>query len=227
MLEPLIRNIKSVFDGTRARLVTLDDNPPTCTLTYSEIPPGGTSSHHIHDWEHEVFIIKGSGTLVCDGKEYPVKAGDAMFIPPNVDHYTLNNGGEGNIHRIEVNPLIAARSGGAQNQGGKGTGQPPVIRNLGEIDQSDGPARRIIGREDGATNYVMAFRGLDPGNNAHKHAHAGEHLGFVLEGTVILAVDGVDYTVSQGDVALVPPHSEHEWRSNSDQKACWLVFNPL
>ena len=132
----------------------------------------------------------------------------------------------GNIHRIEVNPLIAARSGDAQNQGSKGTGQPPVIRNLSEIDQSDGPARRIIGLEDGATNYVMAFRGLDPGSNAHKHALAGEHLGFVLEGTVILAVDGVGYTVCQGDVAPVPPRLEDEWCSNSDKKANWLVFNP-
>jgi quercetin dioxygenase-like cupin family protein len=226
-LEPVIRNIQSVFDGTRAWLITLDDNPPTCTLTYSEIPPGGTSSHHIHPWEHEVYIIQGSGTLVCDGKEYPVKTGDAMFIPGNVDHYTLNNGGEGNIRRIEVNPLVAAQSGGAQNQGGQGTGEPPVIRNLREIDQSDGPAHRILGPEQGATNYAMAFRGLDPGSHAHKHIHPGEHLGFILEGTVILAVDGKDYTVSEGDVALVPPNSEHEWRSNSDKKACWLVFNPV
>ena len=103
----------------------------------------------------------------------------------------------------------------------------PVIRNLSDIDQSDGPARRILGPEQGAANYVMAFRGLDPGCNAHKHAHAGEHLGFILEGTVILAVDGKDYTVSAGDVALVPPHARHEWRSNSDQKASWLVFNPV
>ena len=111
-MEPVIRNIRDVFDGTRARLVSLDDNPPTCTMTYSEIPPDGTSAHHIHEWEHEVYIIDGSGTLVCDGTDYPVKAGDAMFIPPNVDHYTLNNGGQGNIRRIEINPLVAAQSGG-------------------------------------------------------------------------------------------------------------------
>ena len=205
----------------------MDDNPPTCTLTYSEIPPDGTSSHHIHEWEHEIYIIGGSGTLVCDGKEYPVKAGDAMFIPPNVDHYTRNNGGQGNIRRIEVNPLIAAQSGGAPNQGGPSTGQPPVIRNLSEIDQSDGPARRVLSAEDGATNYIMAYRGLEPGSTAPKHIHAGEHMGFVLEGTVILQVDGVDYFASEGDVVLVPPNAEHEWRSNSDQKAAWLVFNPV
>ena len=26
-MEPTIRNVRDVFDGTRARLVTLDDNP--------------------------------------------------------------------------------------------------------------------------------------------------------------------------------------------------------
>ncbi|GIT13691.1 MAG: hypothetical protein CM1200mP35_05110 [Chloroflexota bacterium] len=52
-----------------------------------------------------------------------------MFIPPNVDHYTLNNGGDGNIRRIEINPLIAAQSGGAQNDGGRGQ----VNRRLFEI----------------------------------------------------------------------------------------------
>jgi quercetin dioxygenase-like cupin family protein len=227
-LEPLIRNIKDVYewDGRRARLVQLSDNPPTCTLSYSEIPPGSSSSHHIHPWEHEVYIIKGSGTLVCDSKEYPVKQGDAIFIPPNTDHYTLNNGGQGDIHRIEVNPLIAAQSGGGGNQGGQGTGQPPVIRNLSEIDTSDGPARRILSAEDGATNYIMAYRGLDPGSNAPRHAHPGEHMGFVIQGGCILQVDGKDYEVEEGDVALVPPNAEHEWRSNSDLKAAWLVFNP-
>ena len=53
-MEPVIRNIKDVFDGTAAaRMINLDDNPPTCTLTYSVIPPDGTSVHHIHEWEHE------------------------------------------------------------------------------------------------------------------------------------------------------------------------------
>ena len=42
-MEPIIRNARDVLDGTRARLITLDDNPPTCTMTYSEIPPDGPS----------------------------------------------------------------------------------------------------------------------------------------------------------------------------------------
>ena len=112
--NPVIRNFRSIHtpEGPAARLISLDDDPPTCTMSYSEIYPDKTSTHHTHPWEHEVYIIKGSGTLVCDGKEYPVREGDAMFIPGDVDHYTLNNGGQGVMRRIEINPLIAAQSGG-------------------------------------------------------------------------------------------------------------------
>ena len=49
-MDPVIRNVRVVFDGSPARLITLDDNPPTCTMTYTEIVPDGTSSHHIHEW---------------------------------------------------------------------------------------------------------------------------------------------------------------------------------
>ncbi len=227
-MEPVIRNFRNVYtpEGPAARLIWLEDNPPTCTMTYSEISPDQTSAHHIHSWEHEVFIIKGVGTLVCDGKEYSVKEGDAIYIPGNVDHYTWNNGGQGVIRRIEVNPLVAAQSGGPSNEGGQGTGQPPVIRNLQEIDQSDGPARRVLDVADGATNYIMAFRSLDPGSVAHKHIHPGEHQAYMLEGSCLLECDGKDYFVAEGDAVLVPPNSEHEWRSNSEYVAKWLVFNP-
>ncbi|MSQ07440.1 MAG: cupin domain-containing protein [Dehalococcoidia bacterium] len=234
-MEPLIRNYRSVYQpgGETARLVTLADNPPTCTLNYSVIEPGKTSAHHIHPWEHEVFILEGSGVLVCDGKEYPVTQGDAVLIPGNVDHYTRNHRRTGVIRRIEANPLAASRSGGTgnagtpRNTGSQGTGQPPVIRNLSQIDQSDGPARRLIDTADGAANYLMAFRSLSPGSVAPQHAHPGEHLAYILEGSCTLVVDGKPFTVREGDVALVPPNASHEWRSDSPRQAKWLVFNPL
>ncbi len=229
-MEPVIRNVRDVLDGTRARLINLDDNPPTCTMTYSEIPPDGTSSHHIHEWEHEVYIIDGSGTLVCDGKEYPVKAGDAMFIPPNVDHYTLNSGGQGNIRRIEINPLIAAQSGGGQNQGGQGTGQPPVIRNHSELDRKAGHV--LISSKDGAPNYVMLHNDpMPPGAVSHAatggHTHQWEHVVFVLEGTATFVCDGKDYTVSQEDAILVPPNVHHQWKNESQSPVVRVTYNPV
>ncbi len=231
-MEPMIRNISSF--GTpltsSARLVWLDDNPPTCTMTYSEIKPGKTSIHHIHPWEHEVYIISGSGTLVCDGKEYPVRDGDALYIPPNVDHYTLNNEGREDIHRIEVNHLIAAQSGGAQNEGGTGTGQPPVIRNYRDLNKETG--HEILGSRDGAPNYLMLYNGaMAPGAVSHPdtggHNHPWEHTVFVLDGQATLVCGGKEYTVSQGDAILVPPNVHHQWRNNSDAPMNRVTFNPL
>ena len=229
-MDPVIRNVRDVFDGSPARLITLDDNPPTCTMTYTEIVPDGTSSHHIHEWEHEVYIIEGSGTLVCDGKEYPVKAGDAMFIPPNVDHYTLNNGGQGNIKRIEINPLIAAQSGGARNEGGQGTGQPPVIRHHSELDRNTGHV--LISSKDGAPNYVMLHNDpMPPGAVSHAatggHNHVWEHVVFVLEGTATFVCEGKDYTVSQGDAMLVPPNVLHQWKNESQAPVVRVTYNPI
>jgi quercetin dioxygenase-like cupin family protein len=231
-MEPVIRNVKDALspDGAVARLITLDDNPPTCTLSYHVIQHGKTSPHHIHPWEHEVYTIEGSGTLVCDGKEYPVKEGDAIYIPGNVDHYTLNDGGSGVMRRIEINPLQAARTGGARNNGGQGTGEPPVIRNHRDLDRSVGHV--LISSKDGAPNYVMLHNDpMEPGAVSHAntggHTHQWEHVVFILEGSGTLVCDGKSYTVSQGDAVLVPPNVRHQWRNETRSTLVRATFNPV
>jgi quercetin dioxygenase-like cupin family protein len=231
-MEPVIRNFRNVYtpEGPGARLVGLNDNPTTCTLSYGEIYPGKTSSHHIHEWEHEVYIIKGSGTLFCDGKEYPVKAGDAMYIPGNVDHYTLNNGGDGDIDRIEINPLIAAQSGGAQNNGGEGTGEPPVIHNHADLDRSAGHV--LLGSKDGVPNYVMLHNDpMQPGAVSHAaeggHTHPWDHVIYVLDGEASIVCEGTTYAVKAGDAVLVPPNVFHQWRNDTQTTLSRVTFNAV
>jgi quercetin dioxygenase-like cupin family protein len=231
-MEPVIRNVKDVFQGAgiSARMISIDDKPPTCTMTYSVIEPGKTSVHHIHPWEHEVYILEGSGVLVQDGKEYPVKEGDGVFIPGNVDHYTLNNSASGNIRRLEVNPLIASQSNAGKNQGGQGTGQPPVIRIYRQLDMKVGHV--LIRSIDGARNYVMLYNGpMAPGKVTHAetngHAHAWEHTVYILEGAATLVVDGKNYTVTAGDAVLVPPHAKHQWRNETKAPMLRVTFNPV
>jgi quercetin dioxygenase-like cupin family protein len=210
-------------------MITLDDNPPTCTMSYAELNDGETSPHHIHPWEHEVYIPQGSGTLFCDGKEFPIKEGDGFLIPPNVDHYMLNNGGQGIMARVEVNPLVATQSGGAQNNGGVGTGDPPAIRNRRDLDQSTGS--RLVGTKDGAPTYFMIHNVMQPGGAAHEdtggHTHAWEHVAFILSGNGILHFGGKDYPVTEGDAVLVPPNVHHQWRNNSSAPITRITFNPL
>ena len=50
------------------------------------IEPGGESPNHSHPWEHEVFILTGSGVGVVDNKEANIGPGDAIFVPAGVQH---------------------------------------------------------------------------------------------------------------------------------------------
>jgi quercetin dioxygenase-like cupin family protein len=234
-MEPVIHNVKNLpvreGDGVRrVRLIGLEDQPPTCTMGYTEIEPGKTGSHHIHPWEHERYILSGSGVLVCDGKEYPIKEGDAIFIPGDVEHYALNNGGQGVYRHIEINPLIAAQSGGARNTSGEGTGQPPVIRNYRDL--RSGTGSRILSTNDGVPNYVMLYNGaMAPGAVSHAgtggHTHPWEHLIFVLEGHANLVCDGKTYQISEGDAVLVPPNALHQWRNTTQKPMKRVTFNPI
>ena len=153
-----------------------------------------------------------------------------MFIPGNVDHYTLNNGGPEDIIRIEINPLEAARSGGARNQGGQGSGQAPVIRNYKDLNSDTGS--RILNTKDGVPNYVMLYNGpMMPGAVSHPdtggHSHEWDHVVYVLEGTGTLTCDGSDYTVSEGDAIVVPPNSQHQWKNESGGPMLRVTFNEV
>jgi quercetin dioxygenase-like cupin family protein len=230
-VEPVIRNYRSALQpgGGPARLIAIDDQPATCTLSYSVIEPGKTSSHHIHPWEHEVYILEGSGVLVCDGKEYPVKAGDGIFIPGGVDHYTLNNQSSGNIRRIEVNPIAAAQ-GGAGPGGTKGSGAPPVIRHYSELDMKDG--HTLLSSKDGAPTYVMLYNGaMAPGAVSHAdtggHTHEWQHAVYILEGTGTLVCGDKSYTVSEGDGVLVPGNVKHQWKNETDAPMLRVTFNAI
>ena len=107
-MDPVIRNLKDVSPRGDAeqsrRLIGPEDSPPTNVLLFIVIPPGETSALHTHLWEHTTFIVEGSGLLWCSGKEFPLKAGDAVLIPPNQEHQIRNTGGVP-MSRIAVNPL--------------------------------------------------------------------------------------------------------------------------
>ena len=52
-----------------------------------EIGPDGSTPHHAHEWEHEVFILEGEGKLYGDGKVMELKAGDCVFVLESENHH--------------------------------------------------------------------------------------------------------------------------------------------
>lgn len=51
--------------------------------------PDGISGAHYHSATDEIdYVVKGQANLTMNGKDYPVKAGDLIYIPPfNVHDY--------------------------------------------------------------------------------------------------------------------------------------------
>lgn len=59
---------------------------PNFSLRQFKVSPGGNTPRHSHDYEHEVFIVSGGGTVLLDGKENPVREGDVILVPANEEH---------------------------------------------------------------------------------------------------------------------------------------------
>jgi quercetin dioxygenase-like cupin family protein len=79
--------------GERYRLdiLTKEQNAKALAGLLSVIPPGGEVAYHYHE-RRESLIILVSGEMIetVEGKEFPVKPGDVIFIPAGEKHKSEN-----------------------------------------------------------------------------------------------------------------------------------------
>lgn len=67
---------------------------PNFSMRQFIVEPGGHSPRHSHDYEHEVFIVSGGGKVLLNGKEQPIREGDAVFVPADHEHqFTAGSSG--------------------------------------------------------------------------------------------------------------------------------------
>ncbi len=78
--------------GTKIRWIFKHGETPTFLMRVFEVEPGGEIFEHSHPWEHEIFVLNGRGLLRIGDKEYEVKEGDAIYIPPCKPHSYKNMG---------------------------------------------------------------------------------------------------------------------------------------
>jgi quercetin dioxygenase-like cupin family protein len=79
--------------GCRVRpLLGERDGAPTFAMRQFEVSPGGHTPKHFHDYEHEVFVLEGSGVVLEGDREHPLHAGDVVFVSPNEVHQFRNTG---------------------------------------------------------------------------------------------------------------------------------------
>ncbi|HTQ37466.1 MAG TPA: cupin domain-containing protein [Pirellulales bacterium] len=75
-------------------LLSESDGTPTFAMREFEVAPGGYTPRHSHDYEHEVFILSGSGVVSEGDKQHKLTAGDVVFVQPNEVHQFRNTGSQ-------------------------------------------------------------------------------------------------------------------------------------
>lgn len=82
-------------EGARMRmLIGPADGATRFHMRHFEVRPGGFTPHHQHDYEHEVLILRGVGTLKSEQGDRGCAAGDVVWIPANEMHQFRNSGSE-------------------------------------------------------------------------------------------------------------------------------------
>jgi quercetin dioxygenase-like cupin family protein len=75
-------------------MITGADGAPSFSLRVFRLGPEGYTPFHAHPWEHEVFVFEGTGNVVGEGTNYPLRKGCSVFVPQGEMHQ-FRAGGKG------------------------------------------------------------------------------------------------------------------------------------
>ena len=73
-------------------LVGPEDGAPNFVMREFTLEPDGRTPYHSHTWEHEVFVLEGTGVVVGEAGETPVEPNRAVFVAPSEKHCFRNTG---------------------------------------------------------------------------------------------------------------------------------------
>ena len=89
-VEAMIPEEPGVNGVKMRRVIAEKEGAPNFVMRVFEVEPGGNTPLHTHDWEHEVFILNGTGIVVDPSGEHEFKSGDVIFIPGEEEHQFRN-----------------------------------------------------------------------------------------------------------------------------------------
>jgi mannose-6-phosphate isomerase-like protein (cupin superfamily) len=84
-------------DGTRLRELLHPDRDPVevrCSLAVAQLAPKRSSRPHRLSTAEVYYLVAGQGTMHIDSEAAPVRAGDAVYIPPGATQWLENTGDE-------------------------------------------------------------------------------------------------------------------------------------
>src|SRR4030095_2419586 len=77
---------EALFGATITRLLSRE-RLPMVGFDHVRIPQGASLAPHIHEMSASfIYILAGGAVVTLDGKRYPARVGDTIYIPPGVSH---------------------------------------------------------------------------------------------------------------------------------------------
>jgi len=86
-----VARIHTKTNSDKRILIGPKEEAPNFVMRIIDVPPG-SSTYHTHDWEHEVFVLSGHGSLVSENGETPLNPDDAIYVAPFEKHGFANRG---------------------------------------------------------------------------------------------------------------------------------------
>ena len=75
----------------RAEILTKGHQATDLGGIFGLLPPGSSSRYHYHKKRESIIIaISGEVTKIIEGEQFPIKAGDIIYIPAGKKHMTVN-----------------------------------------------------------------------------------------------------------------------------------------
>ena len=161
-----------------------------------------TSDHHKHEnLEQVYYILSGTGEVLWDRKHYPVKYGDAIYLPSGGYHQMFNDMNETWLEHHGISMDV------------EGNGGQFTIRHWNQISpQGDGVGAvrwRQLGRE-GAVNCLRGMEFIDreavqPNSETVERCYLhNEQVYYVLENRGVFQSDGEAQEITEGDMIHIP-----------------------
>ncbi|HRW77262.1 MAG TPA: cupin domain-containing protein [Candidatus Sabulitectum sp.] len=80
-------------EGVKIRvIISAEDGAPNFIMRRFTIKPGGHTPYHTHSWEHEVYVLSGTGQARHSTGTVDIGPGTVILVEPDDEHNFTNTG---------------------------------------------------------------------------------------------------------------------------------------
>ncbi len=181
-----------------------------------------TSDHHKHPQvEQAYYILSGSGEVLVGDDRFPVRPGDAVYLPADIYHQMFNDMNDEWLEHLVLSKNIDTEPRGEC-----------VIRNWEDVLPVSDGAGAIrwhqlgpVGEENTGCLKSIAFidrEAVQPGQQSIARCYDDIELGFwILENQGILVIPDGEQHITEGDAVHLPPGTSYHIENPHSE---WLSY---